>query len=613
MLSLFFLVSGSVHAAIEDCRDPTPDERFQLDLCAAHAGCRLVVAMQDTCAGITNTVKRFFADEKPVLDPGEYRSDRDAPLGPSEIEQARKDNERYQQSQARREAESRRTFNELVVADRLIKERLGKYCANPLSGNCEDATRDADSLKSKVEAFNSNADFVSLRGKIAAESPGIAAPYGKLQSAAWNERNRKQEEARKNARETEEKKKESAPENQAKPDAIAPENISADAVTAALPRRGGGSSSVLFQNAITQSEQEERDRPAREAREKAERERLAEQQRLASAQRNAVVSSSTPVSAQDRLLASYDQRISAARQQCAASEGSCNTACIGIGALGLFSALSGNRAAASATQDQLQQCSNRCDQAKSSCDQQVASLEDEKQQAIGGGNSASQQAGVALPPGGTCAPSVNSLRNYISAQHEYSRATGGTMKPISDEGAVKRFNEIHNMHFRNSSLGSLKEKFAQFKSEVSGGSSVGVVQKLTRSESGVMLQMVECEIGVRERQLVASAPSNGGSVTCASTPQESFRRFDSEMSTFGSRYPNQQSRGGARDQYQYSLFYGSNGLQTLEKYRNCLSAADYQANKRALEGMRDKGRQGCEQLSSSSGTCTPTYPSNWRG
>ena len=81
----------------------------------------------------------------------------------------------------------------------------------------------------------------------------------------------------------------------------------------------------------------------------------------------------------------YDRRINQARQQCSLSEAGCNKGCLGIGAVGIFSALMGNSSGASTSQAQLQQCSNRCDQAKSSCDQNVEALEQEKRQAMAGG------------------------------------------------------------------------------------------------------------------------------------------------------------------------------------------------------------------------------------
>jgi hypothetical protein len=113
----------------------------------------------------------------------------------------------------------------------------------------------------------------------------------------------------------------------------------------------------------------------------------------------------------------------------------------------------------------------------------------------------------------------------------------------------------------------------------------------------------------------AARSANAGSTGCASTPQESFRKFNDELEQFSQAKPNapptSTSGSGARAQYQYALFFGTEGLTILEKYRVCLSPADYQANKTALEGMRDNGRAGCERLSTSPGSCTATYPAGW--
>lgn len=169
----------------------------------------------------------------------------------------------------------------------------------------------------------------------------------------------------------------------------------------ALPRRGGNSGGDRFRQAITQADQEERDRPAREARERAEKERIA-----------AAEASLTPQ--QQRLANNFDERISAARQQCAASENSCNTGCLGIAAVGLISAFSRNSAGASAAGDQAQQCSSRCDQEKVECDRQVAALEQEKQ-------GVKPQQGVMREPlsvasGGGSNPTPNQLVAYCEAE-----------------------------------------------------------------------------------------------------------------------------------------------------------------------------------------------------
>lgn len=61
-----------------------------------------------------------------------------------------------------------------------------------------------------------------------------------------------------------------------------------------------------------------------------------------------------------------------ASEQCAASDQSCRSACMGVAALGILSLFTRNNAAASEAGNQTQLCSNRCDEAKNSCEQQAS-------------------------------------------------------------------------------------------------------------------------------------------------------------------------------------------------------------------------------------------------
>ena len=116
------------------------------------------------------------------------------------------------------------------------------------------------------------------------------------------------------------------------------------------------------------------------------------------------------------------------------------------------------------------------------------------------------------------------------------------------------------------------------------------------------------------QSLPAAAPVGtvaGAGASCGATPQEAFANFNNSFASLASAKPNQSNAGGARDQYQYSYFLGSEGLNILAKFRTCMAPNDYQANLAALQGMRDNGKSGCEKLSTSQGSCTPTYPANW--
>jgi hypothetical protein len=204
VLFLALLVANPAYAEFQGCPNPTAETRALLDQCSDSALCRAAVSVTRGCTSLVNAISSFF--RQPPLDPGEYNSERYAPPGPSELEQARKNNELYQQNKRLSESESRQAYNELVVSDRSIKARLGSYCGNPLDQGCKDAVHDAESLANKVNTYNSNPDFVELRGKLTAESPGIAAPYAKAQEKAWEETQKMKEAHNKNMREMDEKR-----------------------------------------------------------------------------------------------------------------------------------------------------------------------------------------------------------------------------------------------------------------------------------------------------------------------------------------------------------------------------------------------------------------------
>lgn len=153
-LVIAVLLATPAYAGIESCRDPTLDEQFQIDLCSAHAGCIIVASVMSNCASVTRAIKKFFSSQKQALDPGEYKGDQDAPLGPSEREQARKDRELYQRNRSLEESGAREAYHQLRALDWSIKERLEKYCGNPLDGSCRNAVHDAELLVSKVEKIS---------------------------------------------------------------------------------------------------------------------------------------------------------------------------------------------------------------------------------------------------------------------------------------------------------------------------------------------------------------------------------------------------------------------------------------------------------------------------
>jgi hypothetical protein len=114
-------------------------------------------------------------------------------------------------------------------------------------------------------------------------------------------------------------------------------------------------------------------------------------------------------------------------------------------------------------------------------------------------------------------------------------------------------------------------------------------------------------------QKPATQSGVSGQFGCAATPQASFQNFDKEFGAFMQRRPNRSNIGGSRDQFQYSYFFGTEGLKILERYRACMSPADFATNSTALTNARNQGKTGCEQLATSPASCTPTYPGSWGG
>jgi hypothetical protein len=123
------------------------------------------------------------------------------------------------------------------------------------------------------------------------------------------------------------------------------------------------------------------------------------------------------------------------RAQCAASEKTCQTGCLGVVAVGLISMFSGNKSGSGAAGDQAQQCTDRCTQTKASCDQQVAAAEQGKTSATSSTASS----------GGNCREVMNSLIEPVN-----NRAAQGRLTPAQDAQqsvwAMQTYMRVANTH-----------------------------------------------------------------------------------------------------------------------------------------------------------------------
>lgn len=90
----------------------------------------------------------------------------------------------------------------------------------------------------------------------------------------------------------------------------------------------------------------------------------------------------SPQEAAARIAKSYDDRITAAHEQCSSSESTCNTDCTADTLASLLSILASEGEDSNEASAEALQCINHCDAAKRSCEDQVSALEQEKNQAI---------------------------------------------------------------------------------------------------------------------------------------------------------------------------------------------------------------------------------------
>lgn len=143
-------------AQIQGCRDPSPDERLQLELCSAHIACRPLVAIVDSCAAAANLVRRFFSNERAPLDPGEYTGERRTEPEPPKPSVP----PRYKTMAA---------LNLSLEGSRLDR-RIAERCSRVQDyrsdySDCPQLIREAEVYNAKIDAFNADPEKVRLEGQ----------------------------------------------------------------------------------------------------------------------------------------------------------------------------------------------------------------------------------------------------------------------------------------------------------------------------------------------------------------------------------------------------------------------------------------------------------------
>ena len=214
-----------------------------------------------------------------------------------------------------------------------------------------------------------------------------------------------------------------------------------------------------------------------------------------------------------------------------------------------------------------------------------------------------------------CTVDEGMLQRHVSLQHEFARRTFGT--PASADQLREAFLQSvrpdrldHDIARRMGLLRSSPER--------------PLNEPVYESANRIELALLECESkrrlgGSQAASAVAGGPATGTGATasspsqCRSSQADTMRQFDAALADWRTKNPSPGvtagAASGARAQNQYIYFFGVEGLKILEGFRPCLSAADYDANRRALEGARNQGLENCRRLSTDPSSCVPRMPS----
>jgi|GEM_PF-5375467 len=120
------------------------------------------------------------------------------------------------------------------------------------------------------------------------------------------------------------------------------------------------------------------------------------------------------------------------------------------------------------------------------------------------------------------------------------------------------------------------------------------------------------------QRVIAAANAAGGTATAtqaAAFPPgaqagicRSVNDFERRFDQVRAQYP-RRSDWGSRNELLYTAFIMQRGIEELQSCGSGMSRADYDANMNAMVTARDTSIRGCEQLSSTAGSCSPpTYP-----
>ncbi len=361
-------------------------------------------------------------------------------------------------------------------------------------------------------------------------------------------------------------------------------------------------------------EQEEKNRKAQEASARLERAREAER-----------IANQTPA---ERITDSFDQRIAAAREQCAANDSSCNTGCMAVAAVGVFSIFMARGSSASgAAGEQVQQCSNRCDQAKSSCEQEVSALEQEKSRAISNAtrgpsvasaNTAATGAGAggrgASAGGRSCREILESLVGPVNDGNPMNAAGSNLRYPLgqiySDQvWAAQIYVRVANTHPACANDQSSKEAVA-----ASLRSTQGYCRQTESLRSGGPFN---CDTGqsyggtaarteAAIRQLFQETSVAGGGGAPARPPDGTCKaavaQQEADFTVINQRGKSTGAANSTVPSMQVGLYMMSERLKLLD--RLCRGQPEY-GGYASMKQSQDSTMRACRQIATNSADCAP--------
>lgn len=312
--------------------------------------------------------------------------------------------------------------------------------------------------------------------------------------------------------------------------------------------------------------------------------------------------------ATERIAKQYDERINSAHNQCATSANSCDSGCAAVGVVGVIEILAAKGDSGGNARRKIQQCSDDCDSEKERCDQQVASLEREKSQAIAKANEARtlQQAQVDYLPrsssgrnvsGRSCQDTLNSL---IGPVNDASARLTPAQDAQQSVWAMQAFLRVANTHPACANDAQSRQQVADALRKEQDRCRQG---GFPNCDSGQNFSGTAARTEAAIRQLFQeSSPAGNTAATVRPVSGDcraTYARQEAEFAAINRRKPDTQA---VLPGLQVVLYMTSQRLAMLDKL--CQGQSQY-AEYASMKQSYDGAMQTCRQIATNSADCVP--------